>query len=205
MAENLILFHGSPVKIDAGDYLNPAYCGMWENSQIYNHQTGQYDINALYFIKRFDIALLYARREIYAPEDAQTNTKYFIFDRPDYSTYVYEVNIPTNKLLTAMGRPATNFNGEVCCTEPVKIMQRHTYDISWILQYYGEKDKINTDARIINPKSENFIDDEFFAPRSFGLRGGMGYININNSELLHDLERHTLAIPGIAPYFYKQR
>ena len=88
MAENLILFHGSPVKIDAGDYLNPAYCGMWENSQIYNHQTGQYDINALYFIKRFDIALLYARRKIYAPEDAQTNKYQILYFRPPRLLYI---------------------------------------------------------------------------------------------------------------------
>lgn len=205
MTKNLVLFHGSPVKIAVGDYLNPAYCGMWENSKIYNPKTGCYDISALYFCKSVDMALLYARREIYAPEDAKTGTKYFIFDRPDYVTYVYQVNIQTAKLFTADGRATTDFSGEVCCTEPVKIIQRHTYDIARILQYYGDKDKINTAARIINPASENWADGKFWAPRSFGFRGGMGCININNSELLQDLEQNTLSIPGVAPYFYKQR
>lgn len=205
MKKDLVLFHGSPVKIKVGEYLDPAYCGMWENAQMYNPQTGRYDINALYFLNSFDMAMLYAQREIYAPEDATTGTKYFIFNRPDYTTYVYEVNVPRDILYTAMGQRATNFDGEVCCTEPVKIIRRQTFDIARILRYYGEREHINTAARIIHHTPENTVRNQFIAPSSFGFRGAMGKIHFDNKSLIQDLEQNTIPAPGVTTYFYKQR
>lgn len=202
MEKDLILFHGSPVKLEVGEYLDPAYCGMWENARIYNPKTNKYDINALYFIKDFDTAMLYARREIYAPTDARGDTKYFIFDRPDYATYVYEAQIPVGQLCNIFGDQPTHFNGQLCVTNPVKIIRRHTFDIPSILNYYGQKEKLDVVARIIRHNNPN---EPFIAPSSFGRRGGRGRLHFDAVPLLKDLALYTMPVPGIAPYSYKQR
>lgn len=205
MSEELTLFHGTPVKLRIGEYLDPSYCGMWENSKIYNPKNGKYDTKAIYFTPRFDIALSYARREIYCPIDATTDTKYFIFQRPGYAMYVYEVKIPKNLLYTAMGQPATTFIGEVCCTQKVRILKRHTYNIARILQHYSQQDEINTVARIIKKTPENCVKGKFYAPFSFGFQGCAGFVHFDNTELLKDLAENTVPVPRIPPCIYKQR
>ena len=193
------LLHGSPKKIEVGQYLDPAYCGMWENCTQPHPITGE-RTNALFLIDNLKYALFYARREIYAPRhvDLKTGvrTQYFIFKRPDTVIYVYTVMVQLAKLSDMFGKYLEKIDGEAICFEPVKILERQDYDIQRILEHYATAEKQNTVARILKPNKHNVY------PYTFGVPGSFGKTDFDNFDtLLRDLERHTKPIPGIKDCF----
>jgi len=222
------LIHGSPKKVEVGEYLDPSYCGMWENCQTINPANGKEE-NALFFFLLDDggnnsfnyesmrHALFYARREIYAPSNMDTtkNTRtiYFLFEKPDTTLYIYTVQMPFSKLSDMYGKYLEKDKkaGEVICFEPVKVLKRQDFDIQRILEWYSKKEESNAVARVLEEKKSD-MGYPFFSereghlvyPSTFGARGGIGISHIDSKELLRDLKRYTKPAPKIKKCVFEQ-
>ena len=178
------LLHGTPAKLDVGDYLDPKYAGIWETfTEKINPATDTKE-KCMYFIRGLWSALFYASREIYQVSetpnyDRDKEILHFLFKDPNYQTYVYNVQIPEDKLHHYFADKNGNYTGgEAVCFEPVKIIGKEVYDIERYMKYYSENvpvgklaKPIKTQAHVLKP-SDNPLIPKSHVPHTFGNMGG---------------------------------
>lgn len=175
------LYHGSPAKLQVGDFICPSFFGKYEDVKVPVKNEP-----AIFLTPHLDMAFRYARREVYSVVDCNDDIQYCIFKHPQQQFYIYKVKLPASTLYSVInGRSVSDINhGEVACFEPVFILECYCYDIPFLLAYYSGKNKMRTMARIL--KNANKV------PKSFGdLNGLFGKPTLDSVRLKEDLNKYT--------------
>ncbi len=181
----LTLYHGSPNKLEIGDFVCPSFFDKYKEIKIFNKKTGKSE--PVVFLTPYEkIAIRYACRDIYSVVDYSEDIQYMIFRNREQTFYIYETQLPISKLVdTISGDQIINIeHREYACFEPVQILNRYSFGIDAILDYYSKQNNIRTVARVLKNKNE--------IPACFGdLDGLLGKPCIASYQLKQDLNKYT--------------
>lgn len=187
------LYHGSPTKLEVGTFIDPEFFGKYEDVKVPNIKTGKKE-PAVFLTSNFDMAIRYARREVYSAVDCKDDIQYCIFKNTEQQFYIYKTELPLSVLFdTKNGKPLSSSNhGEIACFDKVPVIDRYKIGIQDLLDYYSKKNNIRMVAR--------YLKNEKKIPESFGdINGLFGKPTFDSWGLKQDLNKYTVPRNVLAP------